>query len=594
MGLFRQLLLGVMLVVLVGCGGNVPEEVADVGETAVSPTLAPTQTPAPTTAPTIEPTATMIPTATPPFEPRCVNIPAFNAASTHSDEALPWWNDRVFYEVFVRSFYDSDDDGIGDINGLIERLDYLNDGDPTTTDDLGVGGIWLMPINVSPSYHGYDVVDYFDIDPDYGTMADLRRLLEEARKRDMKVIIDLVLNHTSTQHPWFQDANLSSDGEFRDFYIFEEQAPGFKSPWGSQVWHRGNDGFYYGIFWEGMPDLDYTNEQVTAEMHEVIRFWLEDIGVDGFRLDAIKHLIEDGSIQENTAATHAWFEEFHDFYKEINPEAFTVGEVWSTTNEVVKYIEDEVDIAFEFDNAEAIVQSALRESPLFIKSSHTEITRAYPPNQFATFITNHDHARVMSELRGNVGRAKTAASLLLTGPGVPFVYYGEEVGQSGRKPDENIRTPMQWSDETNAGFTTATRAWRSPQRDFDEVNVAAQTADPASLLSHYRRLIHAHNANPALQHGTWEAFNATIPNVYTFLRRTADQTLLIMINMGDSPIENYALCVGEGPFSEGIAQNVLLPEEKLANPMLAGTGGFDHYKPIEQLEPYTTYIIDIK
>ena len=196
----------------------------------------------------------------------------------------------------------------------------------------------------------------------------------------------------------------------------------------------------------------------------------------------LKHLIEDGEIQENTPETHAWFEDFHDFYTEINPEAFTVGEAWTDTEKVVEYIGDEVDIAFEFDHAGAILQTAQRESALFVEGSQKQIVKAYPPGQYATFITNHDQERIMSVLLGNVGRAKTAASLLLTGPGVPFIYYGEEVGQSGRKPDENIRTPMQWADEPNAGFTTADRAWRSPQGNYDDFNVAEQTAVPDSHL----------------------------------------------------------------------------------------------------------------
>ncbi|MEM7111425.1 MAG: alpha-amylase family glycosyl hydrolase [Chloroflexota bacterium] len=582
-------LVGLILFLLVACGTEAPaptiepEAVADVVEEEPTATVEPTAVPTAT----IAPTPTTVPTPEP-FEPRCLNVASF----ADSGQTLPWWNDRVFYEVFVRSFYDSDGDGIGDLTGLIERLDYLNDGDPNTTDDLGVGGIWLMPINVSPSYHGYDVVDYFNVDPDYGTNEDLMRLLEEAHKRDIKVIIDLVLNHTSTRHPWFQDANSAPDAEFRDFYIFEESAPGFRSPWGSQVWHRGDDGFYYGIFWEGMPDLDYTNDEVTAEMQEVIRFWLEDIGVDGFRLDAIKHLIEDGEIQENTPETHAWFEEFHDFYTEINPDAFTVGEAWTDTAKVVEYIGDEVDIAFEFDHAGAILQSARRESALFVEGSQKQIIQAYPPGQYATFITNHDQERIMSVLLGNVGQAKTAASLLLTGPGVPFIYYGEEVGQSGRKPDENIRTPMQWADEPGAGFTTADRAWRSPQGNYDDFNVAEQTAVPDSLLSHYRSLVHVRNGSIAMRQGTWEPFNASIPNVYTFLRRSADQTLLVIMNLSGDPIDNYGLCINEGPLVEGAVVDLLGAE--VAQPTLNGTGGFEAYKPVAELAPYTTYVLELR
>ena len=166
-------------------------------------------------------------------------------------------------------------------------------------------------------------------------------------------------------------------------------------------------GFYYGIFWVGMPDLNYNNPEVTAEMQEVIRFWLEDVGVDGFRLDAIKHLIEDGSIQENTPATHDWWEGFYDYYTSINPEAFTVGEAWTSTNEVVKYIGDEMNIAFEFDTSEAILNSARSETNRYIQQAHELVLESYPPHQYATFLTNHDQGRVMSELRSKAGQAKT-------------------------------------------------------------------------------------------------------------------------------------------------------------------------------------------
>lgn len=572
---FAKLFLFIFL--LAGCGAT---EIAAPAPTTVAEVVAtPTAVPA---------TPTMVPTAVPIFEPTCNNIPALADSGSS-----PWWNNRVFYEIFVRSFYDSDGDGIGDFNGIVEKLDYLNDGDPNTSDDLGITGIWLMPITVSPSYHGYDVVDYFDVEPDYGTKEDLQRLLEEAHKRDIKVIVDLVLNHTSTQHPWFQDAVNNPDSPYRDFYIWADSPPSYSSPWGTPVWHRSNTGFYYGVFWEGMPDLNYENPDVTTEMNKAIRFWLEDMGVDGFRLDAIKHLIEDGSIQENTPATHAWFEGFHDFYKGINPDAVTVGEAWTDTADVVAYVGDEVDVAFEFDNASAILQSAKGERALYIKSAEQKITKAYPPNQYATFITNHDQERVMSTLLGNVGRAKTAASLLLTGPGLPFIYYGEEVGQSGRKPDENLRTPMQWSNSANAGFTTAARAWNTPQGNYDEFNVADGTADPDSLLSHYRTLIHARNHNVALQTGDWQALETGISELYAFLRRTDEQTLLVVVNMGDESVDNYGFCLNSGTLVEGSAQ-VVLGETAVSSPTLNSNGGFDNYKPIDVLAPYSTTIIELR
>ncbi|MFQ5614991.1 MAG: alpha-amylase family glycosyl hydrolase, partial [Anaerolineales bacterium] len=348
----RQLFLGILvLLLLAGCTATPTEEATPAEQPFEVPALEPTPEPA-TPAPTAAPICTSL------------------SVETVDTDALGWWNDAVFYEIFVRSFYDSDGDGIGDFAGITERLDYLNDGDPNTTSDLGITGIWLMPINVSPSYHGYDVSDYLAVNEEYGSMGDFRRLLDEAHQRGIRVIIDLVLNHTSIKHPWFQEAASDPNSPYRDYYVWAENPPGYKSPWGSDVWHLADTGYYYGIFWSGMPDLNYNNPEVTAEIQEVIRFWLEDVGVDGFRLDAIKHLIEDGNVQENTPATHQWWEGFHAYYTSINPEAFTVGEAWTSTSEVVQYIGDEMDIAFEFDTAGAIIQSARRDTKRSILQAH--------------------------------------------------------------------------------------------------------------------------------------------------------------------------------------------------------------------------------
>ncbi|MFQ5592635.1 MAG: alpha-amylase family glycosyl hydrolase [Anaerolineae bacterium] len=535
--------------------------------------------------PAAEPTrppATATPTAAP---------TAITPTSPPEGPASPfWWNDTVFYEVFVRSFYDSDGDGVGDLNGLIEKLDYLNDGDPATDEDLGITGIWLMPIAESPSYHGYDVVDYFTVDEEYGANEDFLQLMEAAHKRGIRVIVDLVLNHTSWRHPWFVSARSDVDSPYRDFYIWSEEYPRYKSPWGGQAWHRSGDTYYYGIFWEGMPDLNYNTPAVTVEMEKVIRFWLDDMGVDGFRLDAVKHLIEDGRIQENTPATHQWLYGFHAFYKEVNPDAMTVGEVWSSTVEVAKYVGDQLDLAFEFDTSEAVRRSVRFEDRNYVLRAHRLATERYPPNQFATFLTNHDQERVMSELRENVNWAKTAASLLLTGPGVPFLYYGEEIGHVGGKPDENIRTPMQWSNDDFAGFTAATIPWRTPQRNYPDVNVAAQTDDPDSLLNHYRRLIQARSDHAALRTGDWREVETEDKRLYAFLRRSNEETLLVLINLGGEPISDYSLSLAEGPLREGSATEIFAGAPVSA-PTVNANGGFDVYRPLAELDAYSTYII---
>ncbi len=351
------------------------------------------------------------------------------------ESSLPWWNDRVFYEVFVRSFHDSDGDGIGDLPGLIQKLDYLNDGDPATTDDLGVTGLWLMPVTEAASYHGYDVTDYRAIEQDYGTADDFAQLMEAARARGMAVIVDLVINHTSSQHPWFLSSQTGPTSPYADYYVWRAENPGYGGPANQIVWHPLNDRYYYGLFWDGMPDLNYDNPTVTDEMQAVAQFWLDDMGVDGFRLDAAKHLIEDGPDQEHTPATLDWLADFN-----VYTDTLLVGEIWSGSSQVARYVPASVDIAFEFNLATTMIDSVKRRSRDSLAQIQQQVLEAYPPGQYAVFLTNHDQNRVMSEFRGDTGSAKAAATLLLTNPGVPFIYYGEEIGMQGQKPDEHIRT----------------------------------------------------------------------------------------------------------------------------------------------------------
>ncbi|HPF94793.1 MAG TPA: alpha-amylase family glycosyl hydrolase, partial [Tenuifilaceae bacterium] len=251
-----------------------------------------------------------------------------------------WWNDAVFYEVFVRSFYDSNSDGKGDIQGLIEKLDYLNDGDPNTDTDLGVTGIWLMPIMQSPSYHGYDATDYRTVEQDYGSNADFVQLVNEAHARGIKVIIDLVMNHTSNQHNWFTEST-NTESDKRDWYVWSDTNPGFSGPWGQTVWHYSNGSYFYGLFWSGMPDLNYNTQAVKDEMFDIARFWLEDLNVDGFRLDAVKYIYEEGEDLENLPETIQFWKDFRSYYKSVNPDAFSVGEAWASTQVVMPYVNDD-------------------------------------------------------------------------------------------------------------------------------------------------------------------------------------------------------------------------------------------------------------
>lgn len=566
--------------------------IADATDTAVSP---PTTTPIPADTPTPNVIATALaqdaatrdagPTRPPTATPK--PIPTLDPTVDR------WWNDTVFYEIFVRSFQDSDGDGVGDINGLIQRLDYLNDGDPTTTTDLGITGIWLMPIMESPSYHGYDVVDYYKVDEEYGTAEDFRRLMEEAHQRGIRVIIDLVINHTSSQHPWFTAAN-AGDPAYRDWYIWADPAPSYLGPWGQQVWYSGQDGYYYAVFWSGMPDLNLNNPAVTAELYNITRFWLEDMGVDGFRMDAVRHFIENGAAQENTPATHAWLQAYHTYYKSVNPNAFTVGETWTDTQNAAHYAVDENDIAFEFNLAEAYVRAG--GSPIASDIALAQLVDAsWPPNQFGVFLTNHDQNRVMSVLRDTT-KAKLSASLLLTSPGVPFLYYGEEIGMSGTKPDEDIRLPMQWtSDSATVGFTTG-QPWRAPAADYPEVSVALQDGDPDSLLNHYRTLIHLRNTHEALREGEWVLVEANSNRLYSFLRYTENEMILVLFNLNPNPVtaENYSLQLAEGPLNGAVTAVSLFGLAPETSPEINAAGGFSSYTPFNEIPPQSVAIMKLE
>jgi alpha-amylase len=273
----------------------------------------------------------------PPASPTTVEASLAPSGPPACDVPVPaepdpvWWHDRVFYEVFVRSFADSDGDGIGDLRGLIERLDDLNDGDPGTTSDLGVTALWLMPVAASPSYHGYDVTDYLTIEPDYGTNEDFRTLVDEAHARGIRIVVDLVMNHTSREHPWFLEAR-ERGSEREAWYVWSDERPDVAGPAGRPVWHRDGDRWYYGYFWEGMPDLNVSDPGVTAELEAIAATWLTEMGVDGFRLDAARHLIEDGAELDNTPETFEWLQAFRSTVRETKPDALVLGEVWDATS----------------------------------------------------------------------------------------------------------------------------------------------------------------------------------------------------------------------------------------------------------------------
>ena len=573
----------IVFLLLTACVASPATETLAVQTPAVEPAL--------TSQPTVTATVTSEPTTVPPptAYPTIVSTPIQPVIGLpQGTDDYPWWNDAVFYEIFVRSFYDSDGDGIGDFNGITSKLDYLNDGDPNTNTDLGVTALWLMPINPSPSYHGYDVTDYYAVNPEYGTIDDFKRLLEEAHTRGIRVTIDWVLNHTSSQHPWFEQARDPAS-PYHNWYRWTTDA------FAGNGWRYGGGGnYYYAFFAEGMPDLNYTNPEVVAEMKKVVKFWLKDVGIDGFRLDAAKFIVEEGSVIENTPETHAWYQDLHTYYKSVNPQAMMVGEVWDDSDTVRTYLNgDELDLAFDFDLAKQFVFSAGTHTPKYASDQLRRDVETFRPGQFATFLTNHDQDRAMSVLNDDVENAKTAAMLLLTSPGVPFLYYGEEIGMLGTKPDENIRLPMQWTDESNAGFTAGT-AWRAVNSDYTTKNVAAQSADPNSLLSFYRELIRIRNNHAALRVGDLELVDAGNRSVFASLRVSREEAVLVLINMNSSPVNDYALELESSPLSGDYTVTPLLGYGEYAPVQLNEQGGFTGYLPVAEIPAYGRLILQLQ
>jgi alpha-amylase len=465
--------------------------------------------------------------------------PAQAVASRNQD----WLRGAVFYEVFVRSFADSNGDGVGDLRGLISKLDYLNDGDPATTSDLGVDGLWLMPVFQSPSYHGYDTVDYERIDDEYGTAEDFQRLLDEAHRRGIRIIVDFVMNHSSDKHPWFVESASSAASPKRDWYVWRADDPGWTQPWGggNHTWHQRNGAFYYGIFWGGMPDLNYSTPAVRQEIERLAALWISR-GVDGYRLDATRHLFANGpgELQNDQPETFEYLKEFTASVRTVNPGAVLVGENRTETPIIARYYQA-LPMSFDFPLAEEIIRGVTDGEASGIAGKLDEILELYPAGAIdAPFLTNHDQKRVASEIGSDPARLRSAAAILLTLPGTPFLYYGEEVGlQNGPGGDDiQKRTPMPWDSTATGGFTTG-KPWTTFAPGLEAENVAAETGAPGSLLSHYRRLIRARKTSSALRLGDLTLLTSGIKSdpILAFVRRAGKERVLVVHNLGTTEAE---------------------------------------------------------
>jgi alpha-amylase len=518
-----------------------------------------------------------------------------NAGVGAAQHSPSWVHGATCYEVFVRSFYDSDGDGIGDLRGLTAKLDYINDGRPHSQRSLGARCIWLMPIVESPSYHGYDATDYYHVARAYGTNDDFKRFVVAAHRRGIRVLVDMVLNHTSSEHPWFEAAMRDSTSPYRTWYRWSSTMPNEKGPWGQVVWHKSpvRDEYYYGVFWQGMPDLNYETPAVRAEIKKIARFWLQEMKVDGFRLDAVPFLMEDGGRLAGSPGTHALLHEYARYVHALRPEAFTVGEVYDSIGTVLTYYPDQLDSYFAFEVADSIIAAVHTGSARGLLAPVLRLQAALPNDRWSPFLRNHDQPRTRTELGGDMARARLASFLLLTMPGVPFVYYGEEIGMTGTKPDERIRTPMQWSRAHADGFTTGT-PWASLQSDSLTTTVEAEEGDPSSLLSLNRQLIHLRATTRALGQGSLLPLEASAAGVAAYARRMGDRVVLVVVNLTSASLSNVTLASDAGALPAGRwTVRSALDGRPVASVRIGADGRLGGYAPLASLAPLQGYVLEL-
>lgn len=499
---------------------------------------------------------------------------------------MSWWNETSFYEIFVRSFQDRNGDGIGDFDGITSRIPYLQ--------QMGVKALWLMPIHPSPTYHGYDVTQYQEVNSQYGTKAAFKRMVDSLHAKDIKVVIDWVINHCSNQHPWFVAAS-QGDPHFMQFFRWSDTLPTNNlGPWGQNVWHLNpaNNKYYYGLFWSGMPDLNYDYAPLRDSMMQAARYWVQDMDVDGFRLDAVMYLYERGDSLKNVRATLDYLQSFNQQLKAWKPSFYTVGEVWDNTD-IIRLYNDRLDNCFEFNLAALNLQAAA--TTVVSENLRSYIPAAtytfYPQQQFATFITNHDQNRIFSQVGSDINRCRAAAGLYLTQPGVPYLYYGEEYGMAGQGIDEDKRLPMAWTNGRNAGFTTGT-PWRNPDRGYVTRNVLSQINDSASLLTTYRRLIRLRNLLPSLRKGDVSIRSTNRSTVLAQLRSYANEWSLVLTNTSSLEQRDIIVRTGISGLNQrnGLTWLNLMDSSVYAYPLDSAFTNFDAIKGIA-LAPGETKIL---
>lgn len=487
------------------------------------------------------------------------------------NEQLLWWQTGIIYQIYPRSFQDSDGDGVGDLKGVISRLDYLQ--------WLGVQAVWLSPIYPSPmADFGYDISDYCGIHPMFGTMADFDALLQEVHSRGMKLILDLVPNHTSNQHPWFLESQSSKDNPKRDWYLWYDGNENGEPPnnWLSVFggpaweWHEETQQYYYHAFLKEQPDLNWRNPEVQKAMFDVMRFWL-DKGVDGFRVDVMWHMVKDSKLRDNPRNPDyqqhmADYEqllpvfstdqpEVHDIVHKMRSvldsynERMMIGEIYLPIHKLVTYYGADNNGAHLPFNFQLITLDWNAEK---IAAAIDEYEGALPDSGWPNWVLgNHDQPRITSRI--GPGQARVAAMLLLSLRGTPTLYYGDEIGMSDvpipfdevqdpqgiNMPEKNLsrdpaRTPMQWDESTNAGFTSG-KPWLRIDKAYSRINVAAEKANPFSNLSFVKRLIQLRQQEPSLNAGSYTTIFSNQQMLAYLREKEGHSKFLVLLNLSHRP-----------------------------------------------------------
>jgi alpha-amylase len=463
------------------------------------------------------------------------------ATQVENDQPKPptYWPQGITYEIFIQSWADSDGDGIGDFKGATSTLDYL--------EDLGIEALWLMPIHPSPSYHKYDVTDYYEIHPDYGTMDDFKSFVSEAHRRGIKVVIDLVINHSSSKHPWFLDAATGKGSTYRDYYVWANRDSVANEIAKKEVsldsdnirqWHSNgsDDEHYYGFFYGGMPDLNFDNPKLREEIYAIGKYWLADVGVDGFRLDAAKHIYPD----DREADSHAFWKEFRAEMEKVKPDVYLVGEIWGKKETLAPYFEG-LQAVFNFDLWFAlndVLKSGKNAAKLpQMHKDGRDMFRTFRPDFIdPTFLSNHDQDRILNFVGGDTAKNKLALAVLMTLPGSPYLYYGEEIGMLGAKPDPNIREPFLWDSKDRDTLRTT---WILPKFSTDEavIPLSLQLNDLNSMYHFYRYWIHLRRWQPVLALGEMEVLDTGLDEIMAFKRSYEGKVFLVYHNFSDKEIK---------------------------------------------------------